>query len=84
MSASRHEVVVVGAGPAGSTAAKRLALAGRDVFLLEKFELDRRRSCAGGISPPRRKRPRLPHRFRSRAPGFRLHVLLPDLSFPRP
>ena len=51
MSASRHEVVVVGAGPAGSTAARRLALAGRDVLLLEKFELDRRKSCAGGISP---------------------------------
>lgn len=51
MSASRHEVVVVGAGPAGSTAARRLALAGRDVLLLKKFELDRRKSCAGGISP---------------------------------
>ena len=51
MSASRRDVIVVGAGPAGSTAARRLALAGRDVLLLEKFELDRRKSCAGGISP---------------------------------
>lgn len=51
MSSIRHDVIVVGAGPAGSTAARRLALANLDVLLFEKFELSRRKSCAGGISP---------------------------------
>ncbi|MFQ5912097.1 MAG: geranylgeranyl reductase family protein [Nitrospinota bacterium] len=51
MNSGRRDVIVVGAGPAGSTAARRLALAGWDVLLLEKYGLDRRKACAGGISP---------------------------------
>ncbi len=51
MKAGRRDVIVVGAGPAGSTAARKLALAGCDVLLLERYDLDRRKSCAGGISP---------------------------------
>lgn len=48
---SGRDVIVIGAGPAGSTAARKLALAGWDVLLLEKHALDRRKPCAGGISP---------------------------------
>ena len=36
------EVIVVGAGPAGSTAATYLARCGLDVLLLEKSTLDRK------------------------------------------
>lgn len=36
MTAHDHDVIIVGGGPAGSTAASTLALAGRDVLLLER------------------------------------------------
>jgi NADPH-dependent glutamate synthase beta subunit-like oxidoreductase len=35
---SSHEVIVIGAGPAGSTASAILAEAGHDVLLLEKVK----------------------------------------------
>jgi halogenation protein CepH len=41
MTAARYDVIVVGGGPAGSTAAGFLALAGRRVLLLEKERLPR-------------------------------------------
>jgi flavin-dependent dehydrogenase len=37
----KHEVIVVGGGPAGSTCASRLAMAGHDVVLLEKAKFPR-------------------------------------------
>jgi geranylgeranyl reductase family protein len=40
-----HEVVVVGAGPAGSVAATILAQAGRDVLLLDRTTFPRDKSC---------------------------------------
>ena len=43
------DVVVVGAGPAGSTLAYRLASRGIDVALLEKSELPRVKPCGGGL-----------------------------------
>ncbi len=48
------DVVVVGAGPAGATAAYAAASAGRRVLLLEKAELPRYKTCGGGIIGPSR------------------------------
>jgi geranylgeranyl reductase family protein len=43
------DVVVIGAGPAGATAAHAAAVTGRRVLLLEKSELPRYKTCGGGI-----------------------------------
>ncbi|WP_308416791.1 geranylgeranyl reductase family protein [Streptomyces sp. AJS327] len=48
------DVVVVGAGPAGASAAYAAAVAGRRVLLLEKAELPRYKTCGGGIIGPTR------------------------------
>lgn len=48
-SSSVWDVVVVGAGPAGASAAYAAAVAGRRVLLLEKAELPRYKTCGGGI-----------------------------------
>ncbi len=45
------DVVVVGAGPAGSATAHRLAAAGRDVVLLEKAAFPRDKVCGDGLTP---------------------------------
>jgi geranylgeranyl reductase family protein len=44
------DVVVVGAGPAGSLLAYRLAQAGVDVVLLDKARFPRGKTCGGGVS----------------------------------
>ena len=46
----RFDAVVVGAGPAGSTAAYRLASAGARVLLLEKARFPRDKPCGGGLT----------------------------------
>ena len=43
-------VLVVGAGPAGATAARTLALAGVTVRLLDRSKFPRNKPCGGGIS----------------------------------
>jgi geranylgeranyl reductase family protein len=43
-------VIVAGAGPAGATAARRLALSGRPVQLLDRRSFPRQKPCGGGIS----------------------------------
>ncbi|MFJ8667577.1 geranylgeranyl reductase family protein [Streptomyces sp. NPDC093600] len=48
------DVIVVGAGPAGASAAYAAAVAGRRVLLLEKAELPRYKTCGGGIIGPSR------------------------------
>ncbi|WP_338054003.1 geranylgeranyl reductase family protein [Streptomyces spiramenti] len=48
------DVIVVGAGPAGSSAARAAAAAGRRTLLLEKAELPRYKTCGGGIIGPTR------------------------------
>jgi menaquinone-9 beta-reductase len=45
------DVVVVGAGPGGSTAAFHLAQAGLDVLLLEKSQFPREKVCGDGLTP---------------------------------
>ena len=48
---TQHELIVVGAGPAGSTCAERLASAGMDVLLLDRAEFPRNKLCAGWVTP---------------------------------
>ncbi|MGY5030883.1 geranylgeranyl reductase family protein [Streptomyces sp. 900116325] len=45
------DVIVVGAGPAGSSAAFHLAKAGIDVLLLEKAQFPREKVCGDGLTP---------------------------------
>lgn len=45
----RCDVAVVGAGPAGSTAARFLAERGLHVTLLERYRLPRTKTCGGGL-----------------------------------
>ena len=45
------DVIVVGAGPGGSSAAYHLARAGLDVFLLEKSTFPREKVCGDGLTP---------------------------------
>ncbi len=45
------ECIVVGAGPAGGSAAYHLAKRGREVLVLEKEALPRYKPCGGGVSP---------------------------------
>jgi menaquinone-9 beta-reductase len=45
------DVIVVGAGPAGSSAAYHLAAAGADVLLLEKAAFPRDKICGDGLTP---------------------------------
>ena len=42
-----YDVIVVGAGPAGSTAAKVLADKGLHILLVERHKLPRYKSCSG-------------------------------------
>ena len=45
------DCIIVGAGPAGSSAAYHLAKAGCSVLLLEKAALPRYKACTGAVSP---------------------------------
>ncbi|MFK4144507.1 geranylgeranyl reductase family protein [Streptomyces sp. NPDC004065] len=51
LSENTADVIVVGAGPAGSTTAYHLARAGLDVLLLEKTEFPREKVCGDGLTP---------------------------------
>src|SRR5919199_5424584 len=46
----RFDAVVVGAGPAGSTAAHRLAAAGASVLLVDRARFPRDKPCGGGLT----------------------------------
>lgn len=45
-----YDVIIIGAGPAGSAAATALAREGRSVLVLEKAAHPRHKSCGGGLS----------------------------------
>jgi menaquinone-9 beta-reductase len=49
--AEEADVIVVGAGPAGSSVAFHLAKAGIDVLLLEKSTFPREKVCGDGLTP---------------------------------
>jgi len=46
-----YDVAIVGAGPAGSSLAYRLAGEGFDVVLIDKEPFPRKKICAGGLPP---------------------------------
>lgn len=45
-----YDVIVIGAGPAGASAARNLAQQNLRVLLLEKFKLPRYKPCGGGLT----------------------------------
>lgn len=46
---TRFDAIVVGAGPAGSTAARELSACGARVLVLDRAEFPRYKACGGGI-----------------------------------
>ncbi|WP_432547325.1 geranylgeranyl reductase family protein [Kineococcus sp. SYSU DK004] len=87
------DVVVVGAGPAGSTVARHLAAAGRRVVVLEKSAFPREKVCGDALTPRAvqelralglptpREEGWLPNRgLRLLGGGVRLQVPWPDLA----
>jgi len=51
MSTRHYDVAVIGAGPAGATAAYFLARGGLRVVLLDKFDFPRDKTCGDGLTP---------------------------------
>lgn len=51
MTADRTDVLVVGAGPAGSSAAAWAARSGRDVLLIDSAVFPRDKTCGDGLTP---------------------------------
>lgn len=49
MTSQVWDAVVIGAGPAGATAARRLSAAGASTLLLERQSLPRYKACGGGV-----------------------------------
>src|SRR4051812_7600841 len=49
--AERHDVLVVGGGPAGAAAAYWLADAGHDVVCVERKQFPRDKTCGDGLTP---------------------------------
>ena len=45
-----YDVIIVGGGPSGSTAARYIASKGFKPLVLEKKKLDREKACGGGVS----------------------------------
>jgi len=80
------DVIVVGGGPAGSSAAQRLKAAGADVLVLDKARFPRLKLCAGWITPEvvsdlGLEAASYPHRFLT---FRRLHWHMKGLRFPIP
>lgn len=50
MAITRYDAIVLGAGPAGSTAARHLARSGARVLLADKAHFPRDKPCGGGVT----------------------------------
>ncbi len=50
MAAKKYDVIVIGAGPSGSSAAQTLTAGGLKTLLIEKKKLPRRKMCSGLLS----------------------------------
>src|SRR5690606_33179601 len=50
MTSLTPDVVVVGAGPAGSTAAREIAARGASVLILDRAKFPRDKPCGGGVT----------------------------------
>ena len=50
MGVMRYDAIVVGAGPAGSTAARTRAREGASVLLLDRARFPRDKPCGGGVT----------------------------------
>lgn len=48
----KHDVIIIGGGPAGSSCARKLVEAGVDVVVLDGTTFPRVKLCAGWMSPP--------------------------------
>jgi flavin-dependent dehydrogenase len=48
---TQHDVIIAGAGPAGSSLAIHLARQGRSVLLLDRCEFPREKACGEGVMP---------------------------------
>jgi flavin-dependent dehydrogenase len=49
----KYDVVIIGAGPAGSTLAYRLAKIGFSVCIFDREKFPRKKVCAGGLPEDR-------------------------------
>ena len=47
---TRYDAIIVGAGPAGSTCAHRLASAGASVLVVDRAQFPRDKPCGGGVT----------------------------------
>ena len=46
---THYEIIIIGGGPAGSTAARNIAQRGNNVLLIDKETFPRTKACAGGL-----------------------------------
>lgn len=60
MKLKKYDVVIIGAGPAGLSAAETLAKAGKSVVVFEKNKIIGKKACGGGITPHKYKSINIP------------------------